>query len=132
MTFGNATTNWYPVESMGGYFRLLEGTLMHCPMLVDGSPAHDEGEEVDEIEVIFDASDDDNYERCKLVGEALSALGTNKFEGSKGDSLPLACEKCGIRVGDTCEHFRTYSKCPECGFPQDSDMLCGDCMGKVD
>lgn len=36
--------NWYPYEELGSYYKLINGVLMFCPMLVDGSREDNEGE----------------------------------------------------------------------------------------
>ncbi|OLE55406.1 MAG: hypothetical protein AUG51_02815 [Acidobacteria bacterium 13_1_20CM_3_53_8] len=38
---------WYPYEEHGSYYKLEDGALMSCAMLIDGSREDDEGGEVD-------------------------------------------------------------------------------------
>ena len=39
--------NWYQNLELGSYYKLVNGNLMFCPMLVDGSREAGEGSEVD-------------------------------------------------------------------------------------
>jgi len=34
---GKTNSEWYPFETLGGFFKLEEGVLMECPMNIDGS-----------------------------------------------------------------------------------------------
>ncbi len=68
---GKTNQQWYPYETHGSYYRLVDGVLQFCPMNTDGSMSEDEAGDVAWYEMQFEHSTNSYY---KSMAEELLAI----------------------------------------------------------
>ena len=120
--YDNLTTDWEPFQEYGAYYRLLEGCLLVCPMLLGGAMETEDCA----ADVAWDCIGDDDVLQCEEVAARLVYIAEHYGpppsvsvlqhlrdlhavllkEGEPGDTLHEICSVCHVRQGDKCQ-------CPE-------------------
>jgi hypothetical protein len=81
-------TQWVAVSSMGGFFRLVNTTLLYCPMNLDGT------RDDSVCEVDWSRIDNTEVVKCTIVREVLAHFQT------------LVCPICKSMNYDSCDCVR--------------------------
>jgi hypothetical protein len=85
MQFGNKTNLiWYKYEDMGSGYKLIDGTLVFCPMLKDGTLSTDDASDVDWELLEGDYLD---FRNEKLVTDRLNEIGVELLNKSRKSEL---------------------------------------------